>query len=236
MYKLLFFFFGISLVMAQDVIPDSRQLSENEIDSIFSSEIKRKYDINFEVYRGYSYDDKEGGHILLMTEKPTPKKGDTFGKEHLNEYHDSIKAYFFDVSNAKLKLKRTLTDFIKTNEVSKEYSIAYWTKFFELGDYDDNGTIDPILIYGTYGMNGTGDGRIKIIVLQDNKKIVIRHQNGTLDYERNTQVDAEFYDLPRGIQKQVIKQMKAIIENDSAIFPSGWQEAMKAKKLKFDEL
>lgn len=84
-------------------------------------------------------------------------------------------------------------------------------------------------------MNGASDGRIKIIILQNNQKIAIRHQNGVLDGERYTQVDAAFYELPKAIQQQVVKQMNAIMENDSGIFPSGWQEQMKAKKLRLAE-
>jgi len=235
MHKLLFFFLGITIAFAQENTIESRQLSETEIDTIFSSEVKNKYDINFNIYRAYSYNDIAGSHIILMTEDNIPKEGDTFRKTHLKVYNDSIKAYFFDQKDEQLKLKHLVTDFIVDREFLPEYSIAYWTKFFELDDYDGDGSIDPILIYGTYGMNGTSDGRIKIIILQNNQKIIIRHQNGVLDGERYTQVDAAFYELPNTIQQQVVEQMKAIMENDSGIFPSGWQEAIAAKKLKFDE-
>ena len=235
MYKLLFFFLALASSYGQETKIESHQLSENEINTIFSAEIKNKYDIDFEIYRGYRYDDKAGSHLILMTENSIPKGSDTFRKTHLEVYNDSLKAYFFDLKNEQLKLKRTLADFTINREFLPEYSIAFWTKFFELDDFDGDGIIDPILIYGTYGMNGSSDGRIKIIVLQNNQKIAIRHQNGILDGERNSVVDATFYDLPEGIQKQVIKQMKAIMENESGIFPSGWEEAMAAKKLKLTE-
>jgi len=211
MYKFLFFFLALASSYGQETKIESHQLSENEINTIFSAEIKNKYDIDFEIYRGYRYDDKAGSHLILMTENSIPKGSDTFRKTHLEVYNDSLKAYFFDLKN------------------------EFWTKFFELDDFDGDGIIDPILIYGTYGMNGSDDGRIKIIILQNNQKIAIRHQNGILDGERSSIVDATFYDLPEGIQKQVIKQMKAIMENESGIFPSGWEEAMAAKKLKLTE-
>lgn len=235
MQKLLFFFLGIAIAFAQETNIESHQLSETEITTIFSSEVKNKYDIDFEVYRAYAYEDKAGSHIILMTENHITKGNDTFRKTHLKVYSDSIKTYFFDIKNEQLKLKRTLTDFIIQREFMPEYSISYWTKFFELDDFDGDGIIDPILIYGTYGMNGASDGRIKIIVLQNNKKMAIRHQNGILDGERHSTVDAAFYELSEGIQKQVIKQMEAIAENGSAIFPYDLKNQMKAKKLKLTE-
>ena len=181
MYKLLFLLLGITAAFAQETKIESHQLSETEIDTIFSAEVKSKYDIDFEVYRGYRYDDQAGSHFILMTENNIPKGSDRFRKGHLKVYNDSIKTYFFECKEEQLKLKRTLTDFIINREFLPEYSIAHWTKFFELDDYDGNGSIDPILVYGTYGMNGASDGRIKIIILQNNQKIAIRHQNGVLD-------------------------------------------------------
>ncbi|WP_298505014.1 M949_RS01915 family surface polysaccharide biosynthesis protein [uncultured Maribacter sp.] len=235
MYKLLFLFFGMAITYGQKTTLYSVQLSKNEIDTIFSLEVKKKHNITFRVYRAYRYEDVNGQHLLLMTENAAKKENTAFIKENKHVYNDSIKAYFFDLKDEQLELKRTLTDFIGTNEVSEEFSIAYWTKFFALKDYDGNGTIDPILIYGSYGNNGTDDGRIKIMVFQGTRKSGIRHQNGTLDSERNTKVDASFYELPMGIQKQVMQQMQAITANGSGIFPDGWQKDMKAKKLVMNE-
>ena len=67
------------------------------------------------------------------------------------------------------------------------------------------------------------------------KKRAIRHQNGILDFERNTQVDELYYQLPTGIQNRVQKIMESITDNDHGIFPYGWQTAMKNQKLRFDE-
>lgn len=84
-------------------------------------------------------------------------------------------------------------------------------------------------------MNGTGDGRIKILTFHKGAKRVIRHQNGMLDGERSTQVDSAFYKLPSAIQEHVKMVMESMMENDHAIFPMGWKEAMKNRELRFDE-
>lgn len=229
---MIFFFLKLQFVLvsitglAQSTTVSSRQLSKTEIDLVLTESIKERYNISFPIYRVYEYQDKLGEFLLVMTE-------DKFELES----NRNIKGYCYAVKNKNLKLKWTLTDFILSegNEVSEEHSITFWTKYFKLSDYDNDGIIDPIIVYGTIGMNGYSDGRIKILVYHKGKKLAIRHQNGTLDYERNTQVDKGFYDLPVGIQTRVNGIMNNITENNHGIFPYGWEEAMKNKELKFDE-
>lgn len=141
--------------------------------------------------------------------------------EERKECFDSIKAYCFQKKNKQYKLKWNLTDFIfpKGDEVSQEYLISFWTKYFKLNDYDNDGFVGPIIVYGTFGINGTGDGRIKIWVYHNGKKRAIRQQNGTLDFEINTQVDKSFYQLPQKIQDRFQVIMKSITKDDQGIFP-----------------
>ncbi len=70
-------------------------------------------------------------------------------------------------------------------------------------------------------MNGTSDGRIKILVYHKGKKRAIRHQNGMIDFDRNTKVDRLFYELPTEIQNRVKEIMINIMKNDQGIFPYG---------------
>lgn len=227
---LLLIFISTGIGFTQNTIVSSHQLSEQKIDSIFTDALKTKLEIKFSIYRVYEYDDKAGKHFIVMTENNVPcnERKDCF---------DSIKAYCFQYKNKEFNLKWRMTDFIlpKGNEVSEEYSISFWTKYFKLNDYNNDGFIDPILVYGTLGMNGTSDGRIKILVYHNGKKSAIRHQNAILDFERNTQVDALYYQLPKEIQTKVKSIMKRITENKHGIFPYGWQNAMENKELNFDE-
>ena len=94
---------------------------------------------------------------------------------------------------------------------------------------------DPIIVYGTTAVNGYGDGRIKIIIYYKGQKVAIRHQNGTLDFERETSVDKAFYALPVLLQTAVKQKMELMIKNKQAIFPAGWQLAMKNKKTTINE-
>lgn len=134
-------------------------------------------------------------------------------------------------------LEWSVLDFIlaQGNPNSEEFSIWFWTKYFQLADLDKDGYIEPILIYGTSGFNETGDGRIKILVYYRGAKRAIRHQNGMLDHTRNTQVDSMFYELPMIVQEQVKKLMVTLKKDGNAIFPAGWEAAMRNKEQYFDE-
>ena len=66
-------------------------------------------------------------------------------------------------------------------------------------------------------------------------EFIIRHQNSTLDYERETQVDKRFYELPPTLQVRVKQKMEWMVKNDFAIFSAGWQKAMQNKKIDFNE-
>ena len=204
----------------------SRQLSKQETDSVFTDTIKVKLQLDYSIHRVYEYTDKAGVHFIVMTKKPTECV-------EQDVCSDSIKTYCYAYKNDDFKLKWLFNDFILPN--SDEYSISYWTKYFKIDDYDNDGFADPIIIYGTFGPNDFDDGRIKILIYYKNKKIAIRHQNGIHDDERHTQIDKEFYELPISIKSRVKTIMENINENDHGIFPSGWQKAMENKKLKFDE-
>lgn len=213
----------------------SGELSSTQIDSVFPAAFKLKTGITFDVYKAFEYHDKAGDHFILMTEHTATTENDAFRKENTEVYHDSIKAYCFDRVGDSLVLKWSLSDFCTTNEFSEEHSISFWTKYFQLDDYDSDGIADPIIVYGSFGDNGTDDGRIRILTYYKGVKYAIRHQNGTLDYERNTKVDQAFYGLPASIQTRVRTIMRNITDNGHGIFPAGWTEAMNSKKTAFDE-
>lgn len=204
----------------------SKQLSEQEIDSIFTVSIKKDLQLYYSIHSVYEYRDKAGRHFIVMSKNPVTC-------DEQIACSDSIKAYCFLYKNDVFNLKWTFKDFIIPN--TNEYTMSYWTKYFKIADYDNDGLADPIMVYGTLAMNNFNDGRIKILVYYKNKKSAIRHQNGIHDSERNTQVDKQFYALPSKIQNRVKNIMANIMENDHGIFPNGWQKAMEHNKLKFDE-
>lgn len=223
---ILFFILIYNFTFGQNSNLTSKQLSEQEIDSIFTVNIKDELQLEYSIHRVYQYNDKAGMHFIVMTKNPT----ECAEQEVCS---DAIKTYCYTYKNDDFKLKWQFNDFILPT--SDEYSISYWTKYFKIDDYDNDGFADPIIVYGTFGPNDFDDGRIKILIYYKNKKIAIRHQDAIHDDERQTQIDKEFYQLPIEIKSRVKTIIENINENDHGIFPSGWQKAMKNKKLKFDE-
>jgi hypothetical protein len=227
LFKITYFF--IPLLSFAQITDNKRLLPYNTIQEIFNDSVKNQHGIKYPIFRVYQFDDKSGQNLIVLTES---FDGVTPNKDSL---HHNIKAFGFVKNPTGLVKKWEINDFKLKQEHTIESSIWFWTKYCLFQDIDKDGLIDPIIVYGTSGSNGFDDGRIKIFVLFKNQKIGIRHQNGTFDFERNTQVDKVFYALPASIQTSVKAIIEKIIEDDKAIFPYGWKDAMKQKKTYFDE-
>lgn len=199
-----------------------KTLSEEKIKEVFTDQKKKELGINFSIWKVYDYQDKSGSYYLVLTEEKfkEPKEG--------NYFNNSIKAFNFKIEN------NVWAKTFETNDSKKdeEENIWFWTKYIYVEDFDKDGIIEPILIYGTNGYNGYDDGRIKILLYYKGKKIGIRIQNGVLDDERNFSIDADFYNLPKNIQDTIVAQMNLMVENNHSILPYGWQKKM-AKKMTF---
>ncbi|WP_205512263.1 M949_RS01915 family surface polysaccharide biosynthesis protein [Longitalea arenae] len=222
-----FLIFLINSAIAQTSSLTSDIVSPRELTALLTDSIKKEMNINFPVYRAHRYADRSGKHYCILTEsRDAIKDKDTL--------HHTIKAVNILEAEGKLSKAWEMNDHIIKSE-QEENSIWFWTKYMEFKDHDKDGLTDPFIIYGTSGMDGTGNGRIKILIYYKGRKVAIRHQNGTLDFERETQVDQAFYDLPLPLQKAIQKKMELMTQNNVAIFPAGWQTAMKQKKLVFNE-
>lgn len=202
------------------VYKDSRILEKNEVNAIFTSEVKSKLGIEYPIYRVYEYADNTGEILIVLSEKPINDK-----------IVSKIKLFAFEKRNNDFIQKWELNDGI--NNVEK--NMNFWTKYCVFKDLDGDGTVEPIIVFGSTGENGFDDGRVKILVYFNNQKYVIRHQNGVTDYDRVTQIDQSFYNLPTSIQSEVKSIMQNIIDNNQTIFPNGWNEKMNKKQTKITE-
>lgn len=202
------------------------------IEQVFTDSVCHKLGIIYPIHKAYECFDKTGRFYIILTQSV-----DTVTPENDTLCYN-IRGHCFGVSPSGLYKKWEIQDFAKRDkkrEPSEEYSIWFWTKYIRVEDADSDGLIDPIIVYGTSGNNGTGDGRIKILVYYKGIKYAIRHQNGTLDYERTTSVDRYFYTLPESIQHSVKDMIKEMEVNRHSNFPYGWQNAMQKHSLHFDE-
>jgi hypothetical protein len=119
-------------------------------------EVKRQLNIRFQLFRVFEYSDHSGKHYLVLAENAHTKNG--------NLKNDPVQVLSIKVDKGQLKTEWLISDFKlkQGNEVAEETSIWFWTKYISLVDIDKDGLSDPIVIYGTSGINGTQDRRIKI--------------------------------------------------------------------------
>lgn len=228
MKNLVFLFFSCSILTGFSQSTSNEFLDSTDLALLFTEEVKNDHAIRFPIYRVYTFTDEVGSHQLVLTERLA------------GNANDSIEGFCFLVNAGGHieKLEWKILDFIEGHQENihtEETAIWFWTKFLRLEDLDKNGAIDPIIVYGTKGDNGVEDGRLKILLFKNGEKIGIRHQNSPMDFGRFTKVDARFYELSSDVQTKVKALMGDIYDSGNTIFPASWQEAMKAKKLKFDE-
>ena len=190
-------------------------MTRKQIETIFTDSIKKEFKINYPIFKVYKYSDKSGDFLCILTES----NDSIFNNK--DTFNQSIKA---------INMKIDKNNFIKTWELNdntiknekEENCIWFWTSYFEFKDFDNDGLIEPIIVYGTSAMNGFDDGRIKLITFYKGQKIAIRHQNGVLDNERQTQIDKAFYSLPQKLKDNIKSKMTLMEKQNKAIFTATW--------------
>lgn len=204
----------------------ARRLSNKEIASTFTKRTKRRFDIASPIYQAYSYKDELGEYYLLLSErfKGIDEKNDTL--------YDQIKALNLSYRNKQFKKKSSIKDDI---DKDWETSIGFWNKYSSLSDLDNDGQADLVLVYGTMGQDGYTDGRVKIIIYHNKRRVTIRHQNSNYD-GRLTKISKKFYTLPLQIQQSVKERMKLMMKNKHAVFFEDWEAKMETNAISIDGL
>ena len=202
----------------------SQRLSDVEVKTLFTPSFMKQHKIAFDVYRSYRYKDTLGEHYIVLTEHSYVNQDDETN-------YDKIRAYSFLVTKGTWTLEWQMKDFMNTKV--EEYSIWFWSRYIRLDDLDGDGVVDPILVYGTSGMNFFEDGRMKILIYKNNKKVAIRHQNSISDFRRHTQVDVDFYKLSSSIQDYVKTLIQKMSDNNHILFSSQWQKSMRNHEILF---
>jgi len=202
-------------------------ISPKEVSGIFSDSVKKSFNFLYPIFRVYKLADKTGQYYCVFAESR-----DSIGTQK-DTFNRNIQAILFRIGNPSLQKVWELNDHV-SKELSEE-TIWFWTKYSRFDDLDHDSIVDPIIVYGTSGLDGSDDSRVKILIYFKGKKIAIRHQNSTLDEGRGTEIDKSFYDLPKVIQDSVIHTMQLLEKNQLTIFPNDWQVGMSKKKTSISE-
>jgi hypothetical protein len=203
-FILLFFFFYSTISFSQAV--QSKVLSQTEI-------TERDLDSGkFPIFRAYEYQDKGGVYELVLSENQKVISD----KDTLNTKIEAV-CYLNDHGGYIEKWK--INDLIESAEV-EETSIWFWTKYCSTQDLDDDGYIEPVLVYGT--KTDVGDlRRIKIITLYKGKKYVIRAVECDLDYCRSFKKDKNWNSLPTKVKTHIDKLVVKIRKEQNVILSDG---------------
>ena len=154
----------------------------------------------------YAFQDKLGKQYLIISENNTnPDKA------------TSIKAF-----NVLLKedtppqVLWTITDVIDDTE----QAMWFYTGYISLTDLNNDGYIDPIVLYGTESQYGEPyeENRVKFIIYYLGKKTAIRHQNSSLDDGRHTQIYRSYYKLTLTLKKKIRSIVATLEEREHALF------------------
>ncbi|WP_343688634.1 hypothetical protein [Chitinophaga sp.] len=190
------------------------------VDKLFTGAVQQQLGLKYPIRLVYSFSDNNGNYYLPLCES---EEGLVDG----DSLHYRIQAVNLKYENGQFVKQWELNDFVLNEQ--DEGSIWFYTKYVKIDDIDGDGLADPMIIYGSTGMNGRSDGRLKILLYYKGKKVAIRHQNSEFDGARVTAVDKDFYELPEKVQRFVKGVMKRMADDGQAIYASGWVMKMSKK-------
>ena len=211
----LFLLFGFLSLQAQPDSSGATLLTDKQVQTLFPHETLKEIGVTFPIRKVYAFQDKLGKQYLIISENNSnPDKA------------TSIKAF-----NVLLKEETppqvlwTITDAIDDTE----QAMWFYTHYISLTDLNNDGYIDPIVLYGTESQYGEPyeENRVKFIIYYLGKKTAIRHQNSSLDDGRHTQIDRSYYKLPLALKKKIRSIVATLEERGHALFNTETIEELK---------
>ncbi len=186
---------------------------------LLQAETLKKSGILLPVFKHYCYSDQSGSYVLYLTEKQDVKRGE-------EKLSSAVEAHLL-----KIEADKSLSSIasIRDKANADEAGMEFWSKLIEISDIDNDGNIEPILVYRFYNKDETKidrdafSGRIKIIMLYKGSKIVIRAITGNLDGERQTTATENFFTLPASVQKHLVKKMTGMYRDNLYGFDNSYQ-------------
>ena len=211
----LFLLFSFLSLQAQPDSSGATLLTDKQVQTLFPQETLKEIGVTFPIRKVYAFQDKLGKQYLIISENNSnPDKA------------TSIKAF-----NVLLKegtppqVLWTITDAIDDTE----QAMWFYTHYISLTDLNNDGYIDPIVLYGTESQYGEPyeENRVKFIIYYLGKKTAIRHQNSSLDDGRHTQIDRSYYKLPLALKKKIRSIVATLEERGHALFNTETIEELK---------
>jgi hypothetical protein len=212
------FLVGPLILRAQQIKPSSEILSHDRVTMIINEPVRNQFSIRFPIVRVYKYTDKSGQYYCVLTEK-----FDSLVEKERGGYdtlHYSIRAIDLKYDSGKFQKIWEINDHaIRDPGIEgPEQSIWFWTRYVEFADFDDDGLIEPIIVYGSRTDDDVNGGRVKFIIYCKGRKVALRHHDSDLDEGRSTQFDPEYRNLPPKLKARIKAKMIAMDKDGNAIF------------------
>ncbi|WP_314287351.1 M949_RS01915 family surface polysaccharide biosynthesis protein [Capnocytophaga sputigena] len=211
----LFLLFGFLSLQAQPDPSGATLLTDKQVQVLFPHETLKEIGVTFPIRKVYAFQDKLGKQYLIISENNTnPDKA------------TSIKAFnVFLKEETPPQVLWTITDAINDTEKA----MWFYTRYISLTDLNNDGFIDPIVLYGSESQYGEPyeENRLKFILYYLGKKTAIRHQNSSLDDGRHTQIDRSYYKLPLALKKKIRSIVATLEEREHALFNTETIEELK---------
>ena len=167
---------------------------------------------DFPIYRAFEFSDKGGVYNLVLGEnQKTISKKDTLNTK--------IQAVCVINDHGGFLEKWRINDLLEDYN-PKETTIWFWTKYCSTKDLDNDGYIDPVIVYGTK-TEYDEIRRVKIITVYKNKKYVIRAVECVLDDCRSFKKDQNWNTLPQKIKTYVDQLVIKLRKEQDLILKDG---------------
>lgn len=218
-----FFWSVLGLLASIQGYGQAQSLQEEQIQKQFPAKVQKQLGITYPITKAYTYKDKEGTHVWVFTENKlyerAKRKEQTYKKNSEGEViNDKIKAFHLLEKADTYQVVRVVYDYSPKWE-GTEFSIWFWTKFVSFNDLDQDGYVDPIIVYGAAPTDGDPDrGKVKLLAYHKGEKTAIRHQDSPDDIGRETQIDASYYTLPQPIRQRIFDTINRLQENQLTLF------------------
>ncbi|MEH6305284.1 hypothetical protein RYH73_06505 [Olivibacter sp. CPCC 100613] len=199
---------GSVLFFSESFAQKVRALDATEIE-----EIAYDSDLDIPVFMGFEYRDKGGLWDMLLLEDGYIAGSDT-------ATNASLEGILYLQDHGGYLKKMVLKDFIK----EEERDIRFWTSYCSFLDLDNDGYIDPILVYASYKGDNNLDKeplRIKIFILYKRKKIAISARECVLDGCRSLKFDKDYSALPSSIRRHVFQLMEVMRNEKGVVLKDG---------------
>jgi len=200
----------IAHIAAQEVTPP-RIWSAKEVADLLGDSYE-----GMPVYRVYEYSDKGGVWNIVLCENKTTIKG----KDTANT---ALKAICLINDHGGYLDKWNIKDAVAdkaAGDLLPEHHIWFWTKYSSFTDFDGDGYVDPLIVYGTASEDNPVQ-RVKLILVYRGKKYAIRAIECVLDDCRHLQYDAAFKTLPAIVRQKIEAVMQRMRKEQDIILHEG---------------